>query len=853
MRSMHPARPASTSRARSVIVAALSGRFELGKGWTAWRWVWLRGAGFPAEPVSALGSAALVTAVEALLATDDTVARTRSVAHQACHDAKTKAPDRADLRQALNRLRKGRPPAARLGLAEVDDAVDAFHEALAGRDRCRAIVEDLAESEHARAGGLIEALAREPRFREAVCWQNPAVLHNCLDKLNAGGASERHRRIRTAVKYIQRYSVKNDTIGFFGPVAWGQIDPASDGIVCCPGADLVELRRVYFERWPIEILAAQAARDPAVFSRLRPRRKPLSWVDGDALHVPSGAPRRLTATERFVLRHADGGLTIEELVARGAREESSADAGAIDPAAVAKAVEALVADRVLELSLHLPAEVLDVEVWLRAALSEVSDPAARARVLAPLDALEAKRDQVARAAGDAEALACAVGELEREFSSITAGLSAKRGHGRMYAGRQLFFEDCRRSLQLEVGGGLLRNLAPALTMLFESARWFTWEIAQAYRREFAALHRTLIERAGGGPIPLGALLAASRDLFTGDGQVASSILVRAQQALQQRWLEVLELSDQALDRSSVTLDSATCAERARLRFAAPGPGWPRARHHAPDLMIAARSAQDAARGDGLAVLGELHVATNTLLMAHAVEMHPRRQSLIEDWELDMGEAIVSPVQASADRASFVTPSPRDFHVELGSAASWRPRDRVLTGGDLVCERVGDRLVVRSRVCAFEVDLIAFMDHYLSAAAAPHYRLLPRRRHWPRITIDRLVVSRERWHQTRDDFAEVVAPAETSYETVARWARRLGLPRFVFATVPPEPKPIYVDFGSPVQIEIFVTYLRAATELGLSEMLPGHDQLWLSDAQGRRYTSELRMAVTDPVRWSPMLG
>jgi len=71
-------------------------------------------------------------------------------------------------------------------------------------------------------------------------------------------------------------------------------------------------------------------------------------------------------------------------------------------------------------------------------------------------------------------------------------------------------------------------------------------------------------------------------------------------------------------------------------------------------------------------------------------------------------------------------------------------------------------------------------------------------------------------------------------------------------VPPEPKPIYVDFGSPVQVEIFVSYLRAADELGLSEMLPGHDDLWLHDARGSRYTSELRLAATDPRRWSPVL-
>jgi hypothetical protein len=524
-----------------------------------------------------------------------------------------------------------------------------------------------------------------------------------------------------------------------------------------------------------------------------------------------------------------------------------------DRDAVTRVIEALAAERLIELSLHVPAEVLDAETWLRSALGQIPDAGIRAQLLAPLDRLEVKRKEVANAAGEVDALYRAIGDLDREFSSVTAGLSAKRGHGRMYAGRQLFFEDCRRALKLEVGGEFLRGLAPSLTMLFESARWFTWEIAQAYQREFAALHRALVDRSGHGRVSLGALLAASRDLFTGKGQIASPILVSAQQALQRRWLEVFDLPPDALDRSSVTLSSSACADRALKLFAAPGPGWPRARHHSPDIMVAARSAEAIEHGDGLAVLGELHVATNTLLMAHAVAMHPDRDALVEGWTIDMGEGMVSPVQASADRASFVTPSPLDYHVELGHAPSWRTRGRVLQGGDLYCEQVGNRLVVRSRVSAIEFDLIAFMDHYLSAAAAPHYRLLPRRHHWPRITLDNLVLSRERWHQAKPDFWELVATAETSYETVYRWSRKLGLPRFVFATVPPEPKPIYVDFGSPVEVEIFIAYLRKADELGLSEMLPGHDDLWLSDAQGRRYTSELRVVATDPRRWSPMLG
>jgi hypothetical protein len=86
--------------------------------------------------------------------------------------------------------------------------------------------------------------------------------------------------------------------------------------------------------------------------------------------------------------------------------------------------------------------------------------------------------------------------------------------------------------------------------------------------------------------------------------------------------------------------------------------------------------------------------------------------------------------------------------------------------------------------------------------------------------------------------------------VGAWARRIGLPRYVFGVVPHEPKPFYVDLGSPIYIDIFLSYLANATALGLSEMLPAHGELWLSDVDGRSYTSELRFAAVDPERWSP---
>ncbi len=97
--------------------------------------------------------------------------------------------------------------------------------------------------------------------------------------------------------------------------------------------------------------------------------------------------------------------------------------------------------------------------------------------------------------------------------------------------------------------------------------------------------------------------------------------------------------------------------------------------------------------------------------------------------------------------------------------------------------------------------------------------------------------------------ETAGTAEDQVRRVRGWAKALGLPRYVFGTVPHEPKPFYIDFGSPIYIDIFVRYLGEATRLGLSEMLPAHDELWLSDADGGSYTSELRFAAVDPVPWS----
>jgi hypothetical protein len=77
-----------------------------------------------------------------------------------------------------------------------------------------------------------------------------------------------------------------------------------------------------------------------------------------------------------------------------------------------------------------------------------------------------------------------------------------------------------------------------------------------------------------------------------------------------------------------------------------------------------------------------------------------------------------------------------------------------------------------------------------------------------------------------------------------------MPRRVFALSPCETKPVYVEFDSPVLTRILCRQLRRAAAdapgrpTRFTEMLPAPDDCWLADADGQRYTSELRLVAVD---------
>jgi hypothetical protein len=702
----------------------------------------------------------------------------------------------------------------------------------------------------ARARAALRAQIADPRIREAILWQSRGAL-GAIESLLAGDPAHDDARVRKselrAASYLQRYRVKNDTIGFFGPLAFGRIDPEAASSHVRAGNQLLARRQVYFEEWGIEALGDWLFREPGLRRYLAPRLSPFLGIDGDRLFVPFAAPRALTPAEAAILAAVDGVRSAAQL-ARSVRGVPGMDSDE----EVLALLDRLIQQGVVRSELDLRPSMRP-EVELARAIDRIEEPALRADAQARLSAFDAVRGEIARAAGDLDRLDAALSRLEAEFTELT-GRSASRAGGRYYAGRKLVFEDCRRDVDLTLGRDILDRLGPPLSLLLRSARWYSHEAARGYRACLVALFDRLAASRGVTSLPLVEVsLAAQSLVFPPRGRPPEHIAALTQ-TLRTRWQEILGVR-QDDERREVAWSVADLRQRVDDAFPAPAPGWSIAIYGSPDVMVCPPSDPGP-----LLVLSELHPFVNTLEAACCVEQYPDPAELVRAWEADYPHPRVLPVvpRAGRDGQSLAFPhrvvpalsSPRDVRLELLPVSAVGPR--AMTAGALVVERAGDSLVARSRDGRFSAELIELFGVPLYLVCVDAFRdLLPAGAHTPRVRIGDLVVRRESWRfaPTALSFARQHDPYQR-FRQCQDWRRRHGLPRWVFARFPAEEKPIYIDLDSPIFVDLMSKHVRCADPegplIGFSEMLPDPSQLWLRDEGGAGYTSELRLVVVDPV-------
>jgi Lantibiotic dehydratase, N terminus len=818
-----------------------------GSDWALWRWSCLRGAGFPVSFALRLAAPEAAEAADRVLDKELEVHAAKNEAVEALMKAKKSSSDQIGqlLAKAATAAKKGTIPAAtgtdgdaaievwRNATGRAATALDLFHQAF---DRSRPTVFRAAQD-----------LACQPQLQEAVTWQNRSALETGFASLlradPTGLRSKDRKHELLLASYVQRYAMKNDTIGFFGPVGWARLSVAGEAISAHPAANLISRREVYFEQWGIDALAAKLSKDERLSPWMTPRRLPFLRIQGTTVYSPINGTHELTPNQAQVLSSCDGKRT--------ARDLASSVLNRI-PQTIHTEAEVFLALRTLaERGLVAWAFELPLgwhaEEALRNRLSLISDTALRSEALAPLEELCECKRQVALAAGNAERLGSMFNALDATFTRLT-GTSSSRNAGAMYAARLLVFEDCRRDIDVAVGPAVLGALGPALSLVLASARWFTFETARVYREAFRGIYSALDRK--GRPVHFADLWFRAQRLLLGTKDRPLDAVVTE---LQARWSKHLVLPPNA---RRVDIRSADLREAVLSAFDAPRPGWYAARYHSPDVMIAATNVDAVRRGEFQLVLGEIHASLNTLDYGLMFEQHPRPDELRQGLEQDMQETVVVPVYAKDSplmtvrtTRSFI--APWSYFLETGFDVAPGPRDRVLALGDLIVEELDGQLVVRLPD-GHTIELIELFGRTLAPITTQAFAIFPKRGRTPRITIDRLVVCRESWTLPASEFAFAELTDEPArFLSARRWARRHDLPRFVFAKSPLEVKPVFVDFDSPIFVNLLAKLARTALRHGageqsitLTEMLPAPEETWLPDVLGQNYTSELRLVAVD---------
>ena len=831
-----------------------------GSEWAFWRWACLRSAGFPAK-----GILKLAGSPELILAADEvaTAAQAMEQARQQLLEAVTLGLDqlrargewdnkkkRRDLLDAAAAIRKGAIPRP-LPETFSPDSVEAFETAARRIETARAAFQDRFAKSRQETSAALHEIAETPGFREALTWQNRGALSSGLDPLlrslreGASRNSTHRQREELVASYWLRYCVKNDTIGFFGPVGWARITPEVEHLVTTPGKGLVTARKTYWEAWAIEALSEVMERQYGVQPWVPPILMPFLRVEDGRLQHPLFGQVGLSATQAALLTSCDGQATAKQIANRLLQ---SPDAGFQSENEVYRQLREFAGKGFVFWKFNIPPGPYPERV-LREALQRIEEPGIRDSCLRLLDELDKARTEIAASAGDAHRLDRAFENLEQTFTRLT-GSAATRNAGLAYGGRTIVYEDCRRNAEVLVNPELLQSVTAPLSVLLTSGRWFTAQVAEAYQEKLVALHSEFVRSTGKSSVDMAAFWTRAVPFFYKD---SAALMDPLQEKFRSKWERMLQVDPEA---QSVRYSCEELEQRVQQEFSCAQAGWSAALHHSPDIMIASTGDEAIRRGELFFVLGEVHVGVNTLQASLFVNQHPSPQELVDAAESDLGVSNVQPVwpktREVGSRTSNGLVPDSTFCLEYLPDSFITNRGKALPISALVIENHEGKLLARTRDGKLCLQLIDLMGAHLSRLSVDCFKISGPRRHMPRISIDQLVIQRESWRFSAAELQFAFhADSSERFLEARSWARQHRIPRFAFFKVPIEKKPSYVDFESPILVDMFSKMVRRTAEgeqpekfVDLSEMLPTPDHVWLRDEDNRKFTSEFRIVAVD---------
>ena len=689
---------------------------------------------------------------------------------------------------------------------------------------------------------VLRALAGTADFRTAIAWQSPKALRNTIDSflrkpLGTFNAKAREAE-RLIARYVQRYCAKNDTIGWFGPAAWFDIDESrAECMQMVQGPEALARKLVRIEPWALLALGQRVAE--VAPGLLRPRRVPSVRLVGPTTIGHGGKHREVPPEFGVALRMVDGHSCLNDLAHRLVEESDDVD----DAEEALEVFEQLVEAGVIFCRFEIPVYgrdprlAFDVEVRRLAAGSEEATGRAQEvqALLNEAEGLLELRDG---------ALLSGLERYDRRFRDVTGGSADRdRGAGQVYAARRPLYVEAERDLTMTMGRTFLDVLSPGLTVVLRASAWFCEAVRAAVEPQVEACFRRLAQSCE--RIPFVRLMSEVSELF-GFGTETTPLLREVQHDLRSRWARMFE--DASVGSAEERYISEDDAEsRSRELFPSRGPAWPSGVYHCPDLMLAAPDTESIQRGNFFGVLGEVHAGWNTQAVEVVRSLHPDPRRFEAQFVRDTGlDRMLTPMQLEPTRVMLWCPHPNRWDVEMGELRSPLPRDRVWPLGELDVFDSNEGLRVGPANGGPSFDLWMMLERSLYNLGRFGFGCRAHDRHvHERLRIGQLVIQRKSFvlEGERLAFAHHGDPADR-FRAAQRLRTELCLPARAFFKCAGEPKPQFVHFDSPVFVENLAHAARRDQRIALSEMLPDWDQVWFRDSAGQRYASEFRLVAVD---------
>jgi hypothetical protein len=797
----------------------------------------LRRAGFGFDLLDALtdpavaGAAARYRAAVTELETirGELLARTFPAAVTACRDRADRAALRAlsKARTAIGRRQQvpaavGTACPAYVCMSGYQTACDALQ--AAETELAAAVVQDLAD----RPARLRKVA--DPSVLDAMLQLAPSFYDGAVRWLADGASAARERAMmRRMYLYLQRLAAKNETTSFFGPLVHGTVDPvagdtvagdtvaggeAIDDVRFGPAADsgVIETK-AFMAFWAVCALARRMAADPPIHPVIPVTRVPACRIDGGVLTLADGRTIRLTADQERLLAAVDGYRSAAAV----------AEAAGLPHGQSGNWLARFERLGVVRTWPEPASTAIQPFEQLRA---DASAFGAGTGWPQRLTALESRMREYAGADGH-ERRRAALAALEAEFTQLS-GVDPRRAGGKMYADRLVAFIEAHGGLSpVRLGSGLAALIERQLTPVLDVGARHGELLHQAHQ----SLAMAVLREAGVPHMPYDEFIRRI-------GRAAEAGALREYLGP----AEEFEAALAALVLSRTSGESCTLDPSDLLPFGGSrrAPGFA-----SPDLLIRR------AEGGPVLVLGEVH--PYVFAWGSQELFCPDPEGLRESFAANLspwgGPAALATVVRRRRHKGLVTESFPGRFVEVTAVAT-RVRERTVPITGLFVEATEDRVALRGA----DGELVLYAgedDHsHLLAFAPPPVRRFPPV--WlgdraPRITVGALVAQRAAWRLRPAELAGVgttsAADGAACFSATQRTRALSGLPRWVYAHVPGEPKPLCVDLDSPLAVEALASVIRVGVPgpVTVQEMLPEPEALWLR-CEGRPVTSELRLAM-----------